>query len=280
MNDEDNPAEKWVSKERLQEVDMPRFSANLTMLFTEVDFMDRFERSAKAGFKAVEYMFPYPFDAQKLADALKRNNLKQVLFNLPAGNWDAGERGIAVIPARKLEFEEGVAKAIRYAKALDCSLINCLVGLKPSGVSESLVRDVLASNLRFAAEALAQEGIRLLIESLNTRDIPRFYLSRSTDVLSLIREINHPNIYYQYDIYHMQVMEGDITTTISNNIKIIAHMQVADNPGRHEPGTGEINFPNLFRFIDEASYAGFIGCEYKPLTTTEEGLGWIKPYLQ
>jgi hydroxypyruvate isomerase len=259
---------------------MPRFSANLTMLFTEVDFMERFEMSAKAGFKAVEYMFPYPFDAQDLADALKRNNLKQVMFNLPAGNWDAGERGIAVLPDRKQEFEEGVAKAIRYAKTLDCSLINCLVGLKPSGVSESQVRDVLTSNLRFAAEALAQEGVRLLIESLNSRDIPGFYLSRTTDVLSLIREINHPNIFYQYDIYHMQVMEGDITTTIRNNIKIIGHIQLADNPGRHEPGTGEINYPNLFRFIDEAGYTGFIGCEYKPLTTAEEGLGWIKPYLR
>jgi hydroxypyruvate isomerase len=250
------------------------------MLFTEVDFMDRFDRAAKAGFKAVEYMFPYHFDAQNLADALKTNNLKQALFNLPAGNWDAGERGIAVLPARKWEFEEGVAKAIRYAKALDCSLINCLVGLKPSGVSESQVRDTLLSNLRFAANALGREGIRLLIESLNTRDIPGFYLSNTTDVLALIREVDHPNIYYQYDIYHMQVMEGDITTTIRNNIKIIGHIQLADNPGRHEPGTGEINYPNLFRFIDEAGYTGFIGCEYKPLTTAEEGLGWIKPYLR
>lgn len=258
---------------------MPRFSANLSMLFTEVDFLRRFNEAANAGFKAVEYMFPYQFDAQNLAMALKKNNLKQVLFNLPAGNWDIGERGIAVLPDRRQEFEEGVARAILYAKALDCSLINCLVGVKPSGISELQVRDVLMSNLRFAADALAQEGIRLLIESLNTRDMPGFYLSRTTDVLSLIQEINHPNIYYQYDIYHMQIMEGDITTTIRNNIKTIGHIQLADNPGRHEPGTGEINYSNLFRFIDETGYAGFIGCEYKPLTTTEEGLGWVKPYL-
>lgn len=258
---------------------MPRFSANLSMLFTEVDFMERFNRAAKAGFKAVEYMFPYSFDAKSLADMLKSNNLKQVLFNLPAGNWDEGERGIAVLPDRKGEFEEGVGKAIYYAKALDCPLINCLVGLKPSDISGSRVRDVLASNLHFAAEAFAREGIHLLVESLNTRDIPGFYLSRTADVLSLVKEINHPNIYYQYDIYHMQVMEGDVTETIRNNINLIGHIQLADNPGRHEPGTGEINYPNLFRFIDEAGYTGFLGCEYKPLTTTEEGLGWIKPYL-
>lgn len=258
---------------------MPRFSANLSMLFTETDFVNRFERAAKAGFKAVEYMFPYLFDAQGLADRLKKNNLKQVLFNLPAGNWEDGERGIAVLPNREQEFEEGVVEAIRYAKILECSLINCLVGLKPIGPSELQVRDVLVSNLRFAAEALAQEGIHLLIESLNTRDIPGFYLSRTADVLSLITEINHPNIYYQYDIYHMQIMEGDIAVTIRNNIKIIRHIQLADNPGRHEPGTGEINYSNLFRFIDETGYNGFIGCEYKPLTTTEEGLRWIKPYF-
>jgi hydroxypyruvate isomerase len=153
------------------------------------------------------------------------------------------------------------------------------VGLRPQGVPDDQARGVLVSNLRFAAASLAQEGIPLLVEALNTRDIPGFYLSRTSDVLDLIREINHPNLYYQYDIYHMQVMEGDITATIRNNIKVIAHVQVADNPGRHEPGTGEINYPNLFRFIDEAGYTGFIGCEYKPLATTEEGLGWIKPYL-
>lgn len=258
---------------------MPRFSANLSLLFTEVDFMDRFGKAARAGFKAVEYMFPYPFDPQGLADALKTNGLKQALFNLPAGNWDAGERGIAVLPDRKGEFQEGVAEAIRYAKALDCSLVNCLVGLKPSGISDSQVRGVLVSNLHFAAEALAKEGIHLLLESLNTRDIPGFYLSRTADVLSLIKEVGHPNVYYQYDIYHMQVMEGDLTSTIRDNISVIKHIQLADNPGRHEPGTGEINYPNLFRFIEEAGYRGFIGCEYKPLTTTDEGLGWIKPYL-
>ncbi len=258
---------------------MPKFSANLTMLFTEVDFMDRFERAARAGFKAVEYMFPYAYDADRLADVLKQHGLKQVLFNLPAGKWEAGERGIAVLPERKEEFEQGVGDAIRYAKKLGCPLVNCLVGLTPRHVAKEKVEETLIANLRFAAEALEKEGVRLLIEALNTRDVPGFHLSRTVDVLSLIQKVNHRNLYYQYDVYHLQVMEGDITTTIRNTIKTIGHIQLADNPGRHEPGTGEINFPNLFRFIDEAGYAGYIGCEYKPLTTTEGGLGWIKPYL-
>ena len=258
---------------------MPKFSANLSMLFTEVEFMERFQRAFGAGFKAVEFMFPYAYEAGRLADMLNKYGLKQALFNMPAGRWDAGERGIAVLAERRGEFEDGVGTAIRYAKALDCSLVNCLAGLTPPGVPQERVREVLAANLRFAADMFAKEGIRLLIETINTRDIPGFYLSRTPHVLSIIREVNHPNLLWQFDIYHMQVTEGDLATTIRNNIKTIGHIQLADNPGRHEPGTGEINFPNLFRFIDETGYTGYIGCEYKPLTTTEEGLDWVKPYL-
>ncbi len=258
---------------------MPKFSANLSMLFTEFDFMERFERASLAGFKAVEFMFPYSYDANRIAERLKGCGLKQVLFNLPAGNWEQGERGIALLEERRKDFENGVRTAIRYAQALGCTQLNCLAGLIPHGVHKEKMREVLISNLRFAARELAMAGIRLLVEAVNTRDIPGFYLSRTTEALALIHEVNHPNLYYQYDIYHMQVMEGDITTTIRDNIKRIAHMQLADNPGRHEPGTGEINFPNLFRFIDEVGYQGYIGCEYKPLTTTQEGLSWIKPYI-
>jgi hydroxypyruvate isomerase len=257
---------------------MPQFSANLTMLFTEVDFLERFEKAARAGFKAVEYLFPYPYNINQLADKLEKHGLRQALFNLPAGNWDKGERGIALLPERKNEFQEGIGRAIAYAKALNCSQLNCLVGLTPDIHGES-VRDTLVGNLGFAAEALAQAKIRLLIESLNTKDIPNFYLSSTAGVLALIKDVNHPNLFYQYDVYHMQVMEGNLTETIRKNIGIIGHIQIADNPGRHEPGTGEINFQNLFRFIDEAGYRGFIGCEYKPLTKTGEGLDWIKPYL-
>ncbi|MCX5810203.1 MAG: hydroxypyruvate isomerase [Proteobacteria bacterium] len=257
---------------------MPRFSANLTMLFTEVPFMDRFERAAQAGFKAVEYMFPYPYSIPELAEKLEKYKLAQVLFNLPAGNWEKGERGVALLPDRVKEFEDGVGIAIRYARALKCPQINCLVGLKPE-LPVKIVRETLVNNLRFAAETLAEANIRLLIESLNTKDIPGFYLSSTMDVLSLIRDVNHPNVFYQYDIYHMQVMEGNLTETIRRHIDTIGHIQIADNPGRHEPGTGEINFENLFRFIDEIGYNGFIGCEYKPLAGTEEGLKWLKPYL-
>ena len=257
---------------------MPRFSANLTMLFTEVDLGDRFERAAGAGFTAVEYMFPYAYEADRLADKLQRYGLMQVLFNLPAGRWEAGERGIALLPDRRGEFQEGVGLAVEYAKVLKCSQVNCLVGLTPS-LPENRVRETLVNNLRFASKMLAQENIRLLIESVNTKDIPGFHLFSTGQVLSLIKEVGHPNLFYQYDIYHMQVMEGNLTETIKNNLDKIAHIQIADNPGRHEPGTGEINFQNLFRFIDEAGYKGFIGCEYRPLKTTEEGLGWIKPYL-
>jgi hydroxypyruvate isomerase len=258
---------------------MPKFSANLTMLFTEADFMDRFDRASRAGFKAVEFLFPYAYEAEHLSDTLKQCGLKQVLFNMPSGKWEAGERGIAALPGRKGEFEDGVGQAIAYAKALDCKKVNCLAGLTPPDVPKDKVREVLLANLRFAAQALEKEGIRLLVEAINTRDMPRFHLSRTVDALSLIQEVNHPNLFFQYDIYHMQVMEGNLATTIRENLKTIGHMQLADNPGRHEPGTGEINFPNLFRFIDEAGYTGYIGCEYKPLTTTEAGLGWIKPYL-
>ena len=257
---------------------MPRFSANLTMLFTEVDFLDRFERAARAGFTAVEFMSPYTYKAAELAAKLERYGLTQALFNLPVGDWDAGERGIAVLPDRMGEFQEGVGRAIKYAKALNCSRINCLVGLTP-GLAGKTIRKTLVNNLRFASEMLAQENIRLLVESINTRDMPGFYLSSTGQALSLIKEVDHPNLFYQYDVYHMQVMEGNLTETIKNHLDKIAHIQIADNPGRHEPGTGEINYQNLIRFIDEAGYEGFIGCEYKPLKTTEEGLEWMKPYL-
>ena len=257
---------------------MPKFSANLTMLFTEVGFLDRFERAAGAGFTAIEYMFPYAYEAGQLAAKLDRYGLTQVLFNLPIGKWEAGERGIALLPGRIGEFQEGVGHAIEYAKALKCARVNCLVGLTPDH-PENRIRETLVNNLRFASKMLAQENIRLLVESINTRDIPGFYLSSTGQALSLIKEVDHPNLFYQYDIYHMQVMEGNLTETMKKHVDKIAHIQIADNPGRHEPGTGEINFQNLFRFIDEAGYEGFIGCEYKPLKTTEEGLEWIKPYL-
>ena len=259
---------------------MPKFSANLTMMFNEVDFLDRFERAARVGFRAVEYMFPYGFKKDQLVNQLGQYGLEQVLHNLPAGNWQAGERGIACLPGREGEFQEGAGLAIEYAKALKCSRLNCLVGKTPQGTSLEKVRQTLADNLRFAAKALEKEGIELLIEPLNDQDIPGFYLVHTRDAIQLFEEVNHPNLWLQYDIYHMQIMEGNLTKTILHHLPRIEHIQLADHPGRHEPGTGEINFTNLFRSIDEAGYKGWIGCEYIPAGKTEEGLEWIKPYLK
>jgi len=258
---------------------MVRFAANLTMLFNEVTFLERFERAAKAGFRAVEYLFPYAWKKEELAERLKTFGLRQALHNLPAGNWEGGERGIACLPGREAEFRDGVARAIEYAKALDCPQVNCLVGKTPEGVPPEKVRRTLADNLRFAARALESEGIRLLIEPLNDQDMPGFHLTRTRDAVRIMEEVGHPNLWLQYDVYHMQIMEGNLMRTIEGNLTRIAHIQIADNPGRHEPGTGEISYPNLFRFLEEKGYTGWIGCEYKPLGKTEEGLGWMKPYL-
>jgi hydroxypyruvate isomerase len=257
---------------------MPKFSANLSMLFNEVDFLARFERASAAGFKAVEYMFPYDWPKNQLVDMLESNGLEQVLHNLPAGDWAAGERGIACMPGRESEFQEGVGIAIDYAKALKCPALNCLVGLTPCERTADEVQQVLVDNLKFAAAALDREGIRLLVEALNDKDIPGFHLVSTQNVLDLLEAVNHPNLMLQYDIYHMQKMEGNLIPTIENYLTHIGHMQLADNPGRHEPGTGEINFPNLFKAIDAAGYEGWIGCEYIPAGTTEEGLGWFAPH--
>ena len=259
---------------------MPKFDANLTMLFTDVDFLDRFERAAQAGFKGVEFLFPYQWGKEELAEKLDKYGLEMVLHNLPVGDFAAGERGIACLPGREGEFQEGVGLAIEYAKALRCPRLNCLVGLTPKEVPAEKVRQTVVDNLRFAATALQKEGILLLVEALNKYDFPGFYLTSTQDVLQLFAEVNHANLRLQYDIYHMQVMEGNLTRTILDNIGRIGHIQLADNPGRHEPGTGEINFTNLFQFIDEAGYNGWIGCEYKPTGVTEDGLEWIKPYLK
>jgi hydroxypyruvate isomerase len=258
---------------------MPKFNANLTMLFNEVDFLDRFAAAAQAGFKGVEYLFPYAYPKEQLAEQLHKHGLIQVLHNLPAGDWAAGERGIATIPGREGEFQDGVGKAIEYATALGCKQINCLAGIPPKGADADKVRATFVGNLKFAAEKLKGAGIRLLIEPCNTRDIPGFYLNRSEQALAVIDEVGSSNLFLQYDIYHMQIMEGDLAPTIERNLARIPHMQLADNPGRNEPGTGEINYPFLFGFIDRLGYDGWIGCEYKPKGKTVEGLTWLKPYL-
>lgn len=258
---------------------MPRFSANLTTLFNEVEFPARFREAAQAGFSAVEYTFPYRYAKLLLSDLLQENGLSQALFNLPAGDWERGERGIACLPDRVAEFRVGVGEAIAYATALRCKRVNCLTGIAPSGLSAPEVRKVLVANLRFAAEQLRGAGIQLLIEPINTFDIPGFYLNRTRQALDLMDEVGSDNLYLQYDIYHMQRMEGELARTIQENILSIGHMQLADNPGRHEPGTGEICYPFLFRLLDEIGYPGWIGCEYHPKAGTRASLRWVEEWV-
>ena len=255
---------------------MPQLAANLTMLFTEHPFMDRFEHAARAGFTGVEFLFPYAYEAKDIKRVLEENELKLVLHNLPAGNWEAGERGIACDPRRQGEFREGVDRALEYARTLGVGQLNCLVGKAPSDVSEDVVRQTVVENLQFAAKKLKQEGLRLLVEPINTFDIPGFYLNRTVQAAGLLVEVGADNAYIQYDIYHAQRMEGELTATIEKYLPLIGHIQLADNPGRHEPGTGEINYQFLLSFIDRIGYTGWIGCEYKPATTTVAGLGWLQ----
>jgi hydroxypyruvate isomerase len=255
---------------------MPAFAANLTMLYTEHDFLDRFAAARADGFDGVEYLFPYGYPAERLADALRENGLTQVLHNLPAGDWAAGERGIAVRPDRVDEFRRGVAEAIRYATALGCQQVNCLAGIAPSGAEAGTLRRTFVDNLRWAAPRLQDAGIRLLIEPINTFDIPGFWLSGTRQALEVIDEVGSDNVYLQYDLYHAQRMEGELARTLELHLPRIAHLQVADNPGRHEPGSGEIHYPFLFDWIDRLGYTGWIGCEYKPLGGTRHGLGWLR----
>ena len=258
---------------------MPKFNANLSMMFNEVEFLDRFPAAAKAGFRGVEFLFPYAVDKNQLADVVRKNKLQVVLFNMPPGNWEAGDRGIACDPARTSEFQEHVANALDYAAALDCKQIHCMAGLKPRGANEEKMRETYIANLRFAGKEMAKHGVTLLIEAINSRDIPGFYLNTSRQALDIMHYAGVPNLRFQYDIYHMQIMEGDLAPTIEKNLAAIGHMQLADTPGRHEPGTGEINYPFLFQHIDKIGYQGWIGCEYRPAAGTEAGLGWVRSYL-
>ena len=259
---------------------MPQFAANLTMLYNEAPFLERFELAAHSGFKAVEFLFPYAYKAAEIKNKLDQNQLKLVLHNLPAGDWDSGERGIACNPDRVEEFRAGVAKAIEYAQVLGVPQLNCLAGKMPTGVSTQLIHDTFVANLQFAAAELKKSHLKLLIEPINTFDIPGFFLSKTQQALDILSEVGADNLFVQYDIYHAQRMEGELSNTIEKNLSKIAHIQLADNPGRNEPGTGEINYPYLFKMLDRIGYQGWIGCEYKPATTTDAGLSWIQKLNQ
>lgn len=259
---------------------MPKFAANLTMLFNEAPFLDRFERAAKAGFEAVEFLFPYDFPASEIQARLKGNGLQLVLHNLPAGDWAGGERGIACHPGREAEFRDGVARAIGYAQALGVGQLNCLAGKLPAGADCVAAQATLVANLKHAAAELKAAGLKLLVEPINTYDIPGFFVTRTAQALALFDEVGADNLFLQYDIYHAQRTEGELAATLSKHLPRIAHVQLADNPGRNEPGTGEIHYPFLFAHLDRIGYTGWVGCEYKPATTTEAGLGWRQRLAQ
>ncbi|GEO98839.1 hydroxypyruvate isomerase [Methylobacterium haplocladii] len=257
---------------------MPRFAANISLLFGEHTFLDRFEQAAAAGFAAVEMQFPYDHPEEAIAERLARHGLDCVLHNLPPGDWAAGERGIAILPERVAEFRGGVARAIDYAAALGCTQVNCLAGLVPEGAYRARLHDTFVENLAFAAAELERTGIRLLIEAINTRDVPGFFLTGTTQALDLIAAVGSENLFVQYDAYHMHVMGEDPGETIAAHRDRIAHVQIADAPGRHEPGTGRIDFPELFERLDRIGYGGWIGAEYLPAAATHEGLGWYAAY--
>ena len=257
---------------------MTQFAANLTMLFNEVPFMERFKKAANSGFKGVEFLFPYAYSAADIKRELDQNQLELVLHNLPAGDWDAGERGIACLPSRIEEFQEGVQRAIEYATVLGVPQLNCLAGKAPSDIDPKLLHDTFVANLKFAAAELKKVNLRLLIEPINTFDIPGFFLSKTQQAIQILNDVAADNIFIQYDIYHAQRMEGELSKTIETYLPKIAHIQLADNPGRNEPGTGEINYAYLFRLLDRLGYKGWVGCEYKPATNTEAGLGWMSTY--
>jgi len=255
---------------------MPKLAANVSMLFPQLDFLDRFAAAAKAGFRFVEYQFPYAWPAQEVARRAREAGVQPVLHNLPAGDFAKGERGIACLPGRESEFRDGVERAIEYAQAAGCPSLNCLAGLAPQDAEHF---DTLVGNVRYAARRLGAVGLKLMIEPINTRSVPGFFLSGSRQAIEVLDAAGEADAFLQYDIFHMQIMEGDLAHSIERLLPRIGHMQLADVPGRHEPGSGEINFDYLLAHIDAVGYAGWIGCEYNPRGDTVEGLKWARAYL-
>ena len=254
---------------------MPKFAANLSMLFPELPFLARFEAAAKGGFRGVEFVGPYEYPAGQIAELLHRHTLTQVLFNMPAGNWAKGERGIGCHPDRVGEFQDGVATAIAYAKVLGNTQINCLAGILPQGVARQQAEEIFVKNLRFAAQEFKKAGLLLIAEPINFYDIPGFFLNHTNQAMAIFDQVGSGNLKLQYDIYHMQRMEGELAKTIERLLPRIGHFQIAGNPNRTEPDQGEINYPYLFRLIDRLGYQGWIGAEYRPAGKTADGLGWL-----
>jgi hydroxypyruvate isomerase len=257
---------------------MPRFAANLSMMYNEVPFLDRFAAAARDGFKAVEFLFPYAHAPEEIARRLEHNGLELVLFNLPPGNWDAGERGLAALPGREAEFADGLAEALRYARALRCPRLHVMAGIPPQGADVRACRATYVRVLKLACERAAGEGLTLLIEPINTRDIPGYFLNRQDEAHAIRQEVGMANLKVQMDLYHCQIVEGDVAMKIRRHIADIGHVQIAGVPERHEPSTGEVNYPYLFDLLDSVGYAGWVGCEYRPRGGTSEGLAWMAAY--
>ncbi len=257
---------------------MPRFAANLSMMYTEFDFLDRFAAAAQDGFQGVEYLFPYAWPAEQIAERLRRHGLQQVLFNAPPGDWDAGERGLASLPGCEDEFRAGIAQALAYAAALDCPRVHVMAGLLPEGADRARHRATYVANLRWACTEAEAAGRTLLLEPINTRDMPGYFLNRQDDAHALVAEVGAPNLAVQMDLYHCQIVEGDLTARLRRHLPSgrVGHLQIAGVPERHEPDTGEVNYPYLFGVIDALGYGGWIGCEYRPAAGTRAGLRWMK----
>ncbi|MES2879642.1 MAG: 2-oxo-tetronate isomerase [Pseudomonadota bacterium] len=262
---------------------MPQFAANLSMLYPELDFLDRFEAAARDGFKAVEYLFPYAFEPQDIAARLQAHGLQQVLFNAPPGNWDGGERGLACLPGREAEFRAGFAQALTYAQALACPRIHVMAGLRPEGGERATIDDCYLNNLRWAATQAHPQGVQVLIEPINTRDMPGFYLTRQDQAHAIVQAVGASNLKVLMDLYHCQIVEGDVAMKLRTYLPTgrVGHVQIAGVPDRHEPDGGELNYPYLFALLDEFGYAGWVGCEYRPRLGaqpggTSAGLAWLK----
>ncbi|EJF89301.1 2-oxo-tetronate isomerase [Bartonella tamiae] len=256
---------------------MPRFAANLSMMFTEVPFLDRFSKAAEAGFEAVEFLFPYDYAPEILQAELRKNQLKQALFNMPPGQWDLGERGLAALPGREVEFRKNVDKALEYALALDCQYLHAMSGLM-NGHDRANCEKTFIDNFRYASDRVAEYGISVLVEPINTRNMPGYFINHQLDAVSLLEKVARKNVFVQYDLYHAQIMDGDLTILTEKMKGKFAHVQIASVPDRHEPDEGEVNFSHLFKKLDDMGYEGFIGCEYHPRGHTVDGLAWFEPY--
>jgi hydroxypyruvate isomerase len=257
---------------------MPRFAANLSMMFNEIPFLDRFAAARQAGFEGVEFLFPYDFPAAELRSRLKHEGLTQALFNMPPGDWANGERGTASLPGRQAEFRESVKRALEYAAALDCKLIHCMAGIPGPDVPFATAAALYAANLAWAGEQALAAGVRLAIEPINHRDMPGYHLNTQAQGAAVVEAIGRDRVGLQFDLYHVQITEGDITKRMEKYLPLIAHMQIADVPARNEPGTGEIGWRYIFRRMDQLGYQGWVGCEYRPAGETVAGLGWLREF--